>query len=53
MVHEMFGIKNNRVDLSKVPGITRELQVSVRELLEVFARSYPPASARLTQDCIF
>lgn len=26
MVHELFGIKNNRVDLSKVPGITRELQ---------------------------
>ena len=27
MVHELLGIKNNRIDLSKVPGITRELKV--------------------------
>ena len=26
MVHELLGIKNNRVDLSKAPGISRELQ---------------------------
>ncbi|XP_077988672.1 vacuolar protein sorting-associated protein 45-like [Glandiceps talaboti] len=26
MVHEVLGIKNNRIDLSSVPGITRDLQ---------------------------
>ena len=28
MVHELLGIKNNRIDLSSVPGIQRELRVS-------------------------
>ena len=27
MVHEVFGIKNNRVDLSSAKGISKELQV--------------------------
>lgn len=27
MVHEILGIQNHRVDLSKAPGITKELQV--------------------------
>jgi len=27
MVHELLGIKNNIIDLSKVPGISRELKV--------------------------
>ncbi|XP_028911713.1 vacuolar protein sorting-associated protein 45 isoform X2 [Ornithorhynchus anatinus] len=26
MVHELLGIKNNRIDLSKVPGISRDLR---------------------------
>ena len=26
MVHELLGIRNNRIDLSKVPGITKDLQ---------------------------
>ena len=26
MVHELIGIKNNRVNLSQVPGITKELE---------------------------
>lgn len=26
MVHELLGINNNRINLSAVPGITRELQ---------------------------
>lgn len=26
MVHELLGIKNNRIDLSRVPGISRELK---------------------------
>ena len=29
MVHEVFGIKNNRVDMSGAKGIKKELQVSV------------------------
>ena len=28
MVHELIGLRNNRVDLSRCPGITKELQVS-------------------------
>ena len=28
MVHELLGINNNRIDLSKVPGISKDLQVS-------------------------
>ena len=27
MVHERLGIKNNRIDLSEVPGISKELKV--------------------------
>jgi hypothetical protein len=26
MVHELIGIKNNRVSLNQVPGITKELE---------------------------
>jgi len=26
MVHELIGIKNNRVSLTQVPGITKELE---------------------------
>jgi len=26
MVHELIGIKNNRVSLNEVPGITKELE---------------------------
>ena len=26
MIHELIGIKNNRVNLSQVPGITKELE---------------------------
>lgn len=26
MVHEILGIKNNRVNLSQVPGITKDLE---------------------------
>jgi vacuolar protein sorting-associated protein 45 len=26
MVHELIGIKNNRVNLSQVPGIAKELE---------------------------
>ena len=26
MIHELIGINNNRVDLSQVPGITKELE---------------------------
>ena len=28
MVHEILGIKNHRVDLTGVPGIKRDMQVS-------------------------
>ena len=28
MVHERLGIKNNRIDLSKVSGVSRELKVT-------------------------
>ena len=28
MVHELIGVRNNRVDLSRCPGITKELQVN-------------------------
>lgn len=34
MVHELLGIKNNRIDLSKVPGISRELKVC--EVFKIF-----------------
>ena len=27
MVHELIGIRNNRVDMSRCPGISKELQV--------------------------
>ena len=27
MVHELIGVRNNRVDMSRCPGITKELQV--------------------------
>lgn len=27
MVHELIGIKNNRVDMKGVPGVSQELQV--------------------------
>ena len=27
MVHELIGIRNNRVDLSRCPGVSKELQV--------------------------
>lgn len=26
MVHELLGLHNNRIDLSKVPGVSRELR---------------------------
>lgn len=26
MVHELLGINNNRIDLSRVPGISKELR---------------------------
>ena len=28
MVHQLIGIKNNRVSLAGVPGVSKELQVS-------------------------
>lgn len=30
MVHERLGIKNNRIDLSKVPGVGKELKVGIK-----------------------
>ena len=35
MVHELLGINNHRVDLSKAPGIKKEMQVREREKEEV------------------
>ena len=32
MVHELLGINNNRIDLSKVPGISKDLQVRIIDL---------------------
>ena len=34
MVHELLGIHNNRIDLSKVPGISKDLQVGENRQLE-------------------
>lgn len=36
MVHERLGIKNNRIDLSRVPGITKELKVTGQQVVSQF-----------------
>ena len=33
MVHELLGIKNNRIDMSSVPNISKELRVRYLDLL--------------------
>ena len=38
MVHERLGIKNNRIDLSKVPGISKELKVILQEVTTLIPR---------------
>ena len=36
MVHELLGINNHRVDLSKAPGIKKEMQVCVSVCLHIY-----------------
>ena len=33
MVHELIGMKNNRVSLAGVPGVAKDLQVQFRHLI--------------------
>lgn len=50
MVHELIGIKNNRVNLSQVPGITKELEEVVMnaEYDEFYANVTSPFASSTT-----
>ena len=56
MVHELIGIKNNRVNLSKVPGITKDLEEVVlnAEYDEFYANvNHFVSLERLFNRCLF
>lgn len=44
MVHELIGVRNNRVDLSRCPGITKELQVNYLLCVPLIAWNNPYSS---------
>lgn len=50
MVHELLGLNNNRIDLSRVPGISKDLREVVlsAENDEFYANVSPRASCRVT-----
>ena len=46
MVHELLGLNNNRIDLSRVPGISKDLREVVlsADNDDFYANVSPPAS---------
>jgi hypothetical protein len=40
MVHEVLGLRNNRVDLKHVPGLAKELQVLTSDYIGFYSLKY-------------
>uniref|UniRef100_A0A8C6F741 Vacuolar protein sorting 45 homolog n=1 Tax=Monodon monoceros TaxID=40151 RepID=A0A8C6F741_MONMO len=54
MVHELLGINNNRIDLSRVPGISKDMREvvlsigsNIKNLMEVFQKKKPKEQQKL------